>query len=135
MPLVISHKAKCKYYIRSEEVLAEILGHSDFDGEYWAIGDTVVFEDGTEASVEQGEGEAFHVWSEPSPSDLKRVVDQINVYHPVKPLRHADVDSWDALFAILAKETEVPTKGCFALVLLLAGFGAAVAIPAVIEMG
>ena len=129
MPLVISHKAKCKYYIRSEEVLAEILSHSDFDGEYWAIGDTIVFEDGTEAVIEQPDGEQFHVWSKTSPSDLKRIVDQINGYHPVKPLKHADVDSWDTLFAILAKETEVPTKGCFALLLLLGGCGLAVGIP------
>ena len=129
MPLVISHKAKCRYYISSEERLAEILGHSDFEGEYWGIGDTIVFEDGTEAKVEQAKGEVSHAWSERSPSDLKRVVDQINVYHPVRPLRHSQIDKWEALFSKLAKENDVSSRGCMPLLLILAVLGMVIGIP------
>lgn len=64
MPLVISHQANCKYHIHDDETIS-ILGHSDFEGEYWAIGDMIVFEDGTEAKIEQAKGELFDVWSEP----------------------------------------------------------------------
>ena len=134
MPLVISHNAKCKYYIRSEEVLAEILGHDDFDGEYWAIGDTIVFEDGTEAQIEQPEGEKFHVWSKPLPSDLRKVVDQLNQYHPINPLRHSAIDSWDTLFTILAKERAVTSKGCALQLLMIGVIGAAMGIAAKIQM-
>ena len=131
MPLVISHKAKCKYYIHDEEVLAEILGHSDFDGEYWAIGDMIVFEDGTEAKIEQPKGELFHVWSEPVPSDLRQVVELINQYHPVCPLKHANIDSWGALFTTLANEQGVATRGCFVLILTV---GAIIGLTAVNQM-
>ena len=134
MPLVISHNAKCKYYIRSEEVLAEILGHSDFDGEYWAIGDLIVFEDGTEAQIEQAEGEKGHVWSKPVPSNLRKIVDQLNQYHPVNPLKHSAVNSWDALFTKLAKERAVTSKGCVPQLLIFGALGAAIGITAAIQI-
>lgn len=52
MPLVISKKAQDKFYIENEEFLAEILGHSNFDGEDWAAQDIVVFENGTFSFIE-----------------------------------------------------------------------------------
>ena len=42
MPLVIP-KDGAVQYVPSEETLGEILGHSNFDGEDWAIGDRLVF--------------------------------------------------------------------------------------------
>jgi hypothetical protein len=48
MPLVIN-KSGAVYNVRNEAVLGEVLGHSNFDGEDWAIGDRIIFEDGTEA--------------------------------------------------------------------------------------
>lgn len=119
MPLVISHKAKCKYYIRNEEALVEILDHSDFDGEYWDVDDIIIFENGSEAKIQQAKGELSYTWSDPIPSDLHRVVEQINQYHPVRPLKHSDINSWDTLFTILSEEQEVATKGCLALLLMM----------------
>ena len=52
MPALISHKAKRKCFLLNHDVLTDTLGHSDFDGEDWAIGDLIVFEDGTIAQVE-----------------------------------------------------------------------------------
>ncbi|MDA7888614.1 hypothetical protein N9A86_04475 [Akkermansiaceae bacterium] len=134
MPLVISHKAKCKYYIRSEEILTEILGHSDFDGEYWAIGDIIIFEDGTEARIVQAEGEMFHLWSKPIPSDLRKVVEQLNHYHPVQPLKLSAIDSWDTLFDILAKERAVTSKGCFPQLMIIVTIGMVIGIAAAKQM-
>jgi len=45
--------------IRGEEVLAEILGHGNFDGEDWAIGDRIIFSDGTESRIEHEPGGQF----------------------------------------------------------------------------
>lgn len=72
MPLVIPESGAVKY-VRSEEVLGEILGHSHFDGEDWAIGDRLIFEDGTEARIKQEPGEQFHVWDEPTHADFDEV--------------------------------------------------------------
>ena len=134
MPLVISHNAKCKYYIRTDEILAEILGHSDFDGEYWAIGDMIVFENGSEALIEQPKGEMFHIWSTPVPSDLRQIVEQLNQYHPVHPLKHSTIKSWDTLFTLLAKERAVTSKGCATQLTMIVSVGAALGIMAVKQM-
>jgi len=73
MPLVIPKSGPVQY-VRSEEVLAEILGHDDFDGEGWAIGDRLIFEDGTESRIKQEPGERFHTWDDPmTPPDFEDV--------------------------------------------------------------
>lgn len=72
MPLVIP-KSGAVQYVPSEDVLAEILGHSTFDGEDWAIGDRLIFEDGTESRITQKPGEQFHVWDDLAPADLEEV--------------------------------------------------------------
>ncbi|QDU91754.1 hypothetical protein Pla175_51850 [Pirellulimonas nuda] len=88
MPLVIP-KSGAVQYVRSEEVLGEILGHSNFDGEDWAIGDRLIFEDGTESRIKQEPGEQFHVWDVPTPADFDEVKLAVGV---------ADASDWSALF-------------------------------------
>src|SRR5687767_14001094 len=78
MPLVIP-KSGAVQYVRSEAVLGEILGHSNFDGEDWAIGDRLIFEDGTESRIKQEPGEQFHVWDDPTPADFEEVKRTIGV--------------------------------------------------------
>lgn len=72
MPLVIS-KSGAVQHVPSEESLAEILGHSNFDGEDWAIGDRIIFEDGTQSRIKQEPGEQFHVWDDPTAADFEEV--------------------------------------------------------------
>ena len=89
MPLVIPMSGAVQY-VRSEEVLAEILGHSNFDGEDWAIGDRIIFEDGTESRIKQEPGEQFYVWDDPTPAKLEDVRQAVCV---------TDASDWAALFA------------------------------------
>ena len=72
MPLVISQTGDVQF-VPNDEILGEILGHSDFDGEPWAAGDRIIFEDGTESTIVREPGEDFHVWSNPVPADLASV--------------------------------------------------------------
>ena len=89
MPLVIP-KSGAVQYVRSEEVLGEILGHSNFDGEDWAIGDRLIFEDGTEARIRQEPGEPFHGWDDQTPADFEEVKRTVGV---------PSASSWVELFA------------------------------------
>lgn len=100
MPLVISHYAKRTFYVRSEEVLGEILGHSNFDGENWAVGDLIVFEDGTGAAIMKQE--CFHVWSDPKPIELHEVLTAIRSYGDPRLVADAEVDSFTRLFEALS---------------------------------
>ena len=100
MPLVISHKAKRTFYIKNEEILGEILGHSNFDGEDWAIGDLIVFEDGTGAVIEKQE--QFHVWSYPKPIELCDVLSAIRSYGDPRLMPDENVDSFPKLFVRLS---------------------------------
>jgi hypothetical protein len=98
MPLVIPRKARSARYVRSEEALAEILGHSDFDGEDWAVGDRLIFEDGTEALIVLHPEGTFHVWDDPTtPADLDEVRRLIG---------RSDVATWDQLFATFQDAAE-----------------------------
>lgn len=89
MPLVIP-KAGPVVYVRSEEILAEILGHDNFDGEPWAPGDRIIFEDGTESRIERVAGDQFFEWPDPVPADLAEVRDAAGA---------AAVKDWEELFA------------------------------------
>lgn len=80
MPLVIP-KSGSVQYVPSEEWLGEILGHSNFDGEDWAIGDRLIFEDGTESRIKQEPGEQFYVWADPMAADFEEVKRAIGVPH------------------------------------------------------
>lgn len=120
MPLVVSHKSKRRYFVLHQEVLAEILGHSNFDGEDWAIGDSIFFEDGTEAEIIQEPGDEFYIWSDPKPCDLADGLASINRYHPVEPLTEEAFPDWGAVFSHLSAEGESKSRGCFAAVLLFA---------------
>ena len=110
MPLVIP-KTGAVQYVRSEEVLGEILGHSNFDGEDWAIGDRIIFEDGTESRIMQEPDEQFHVWNDSTPADLAEVKRAVGV---------PDAPDWAALFKKF--EDQSKRNGCAssAAVLLVA---------------
>jgi len=98
MPLVISQKSKRTHYVRSEEVLGEILGHSDFDGEDWAIRDVIVFEDRTVAEIEKHPDGPFQVWSAPKPGVLEVVLSQIRACADDPLPKGAQITSWETLF-------------------------------------
>jgi hypothetical protein len=78
MPLIIS-KAGDVQYVKYAETLAEILEHGNFDGEDWAIGDRIIFENGTESRIQQEPGERFHVWDEPTTANLEEVKRAVKV--------------------------------------------------------
>jgi hypothetical protein len=96
MPLVISNKAKRVFAIRNEEVLGEILGHRDFDGEDWAIGDVIVFEDGDCALIELSDDGQFHVWSARTAGDLSAVLAKLASMPGVQSL--SGIRTWKELF-------------------------------------
>jgi hypothetical protein len=50
MPLVIPQTGPVQY-VPTDEILGEILGHDNFDGETWAVGDRLIFEAGTESRI------------------------------------------------------------------------------------
>jgi hypothetical protein len=64
---------------------------SNFDGEDWAIGDRLIFEDGTESLIKQEPGEQFHVWDDPTPADFEEVKRVIGV---------SSATGWPDLFRI-----------------------------------
>lgn len=109
MPLVISQKSGAVTYVKSEEVLAELLGHSHFDGEDWAVGDRLIFEDGTEARIKQEPGELFHTWSDPQNSNLDDVKNAVNC---------PAIKSWAGLFEVIQSRTN--HSGCLSVLLALA---------------
>jgi hypothetical protein len=82
-------------------VLGEILGHSNFDGEDWAMGDRIIFEDGTEARIKQEAGEQFHVWDDPTPADFEEVKRAVDV---------TDASSWAELFTRFEEQSK--RSGC-----------------------
>src|SRR5688572_20450870 len=100
MTLVISKSVGVEYF-RNEEMLGEVLGHSNFDGREWAVGDRILFEDGTESSIEQSEGEEFYTWHDPIPSNL----DDIRL-----ALSIDDASNWTELFSRYDRSTS--RDGC-----------------------
>src|SRR5947209_6207757 len=96
MPIVIT-KSGGVQYVRSSEVLAEILGHTNFDDENWTIGDRIIFEDGTQSRIKQEPREQVFNWDDPTPADLEEVK---------VALRVADAADWRQLF----KRFEAPSK-------------------------
>lgn len=87
MPLVITYSLRV-FYIPNKDLLQEILWHTDFDGEPWAIGDRIVFEDGTESQIVPEE--ESHTWGETTIANL----DEINQTTGVKT-----ATSWGEIFA------------------------------------
>jgi hypothetical protein len=100
MPLVISQKAKWTFYVKSEETLGEILGHSNFDGEDWAVGDAIIFEEGTRSTIQKHE--QFHIWSDPKPAKLDEVLSLIQGYDDPRLTPNDEIDSWAKLFQKLS---------------------------------
>ena len=110
MPLVIS-KAGDVQYVKYEETLAEILGHSNFDGEDWAIGDRIIFENGTESRIKQEPGEQFYVWENPTPAAFEEVKRAVGV---------ADASDWAGLFETFEEQSKRSGCASSAAILLLA---------------
>jgi len=110
MPLVIPKSGNVQY-VRSEEVLGEILGHSNFDGEDWAIGDRIIFEDGTESRIKQEPDEQFHVWNDPTPADFEEVK---------RAVGGSDASDWAGLFATFEQQSKRSGCASSAAILLLA---------------
>jgi hypothetical protein len=95
VPLVITRKSKSVHYVRSEDVLAEILSHSDFDGRPWSVGDRLIFEDGTESIIVFIPDGSVHAWGNP----VKRAdLDEVR-----RAAGRPDAESWEQLFASFRK--------------------------------
>lgn len=91
MPLVISRKSRSVHYIKSEEALAEALGEADFAGKPWAVGDRLVFEDGTESFIVLVPDGTFYTWGNP----MKRAdLDEVR-----QAVGRPTAESWEGLFA------------------------------------
>jgi len=90
VPLVISRKSRSVHYVKSDEALGEILGETDFAGKPWAVGDRLIFEDGTESIIVLVPDGGFHAWGNPmKPADLAEV--RATVGRPT-------AESWEQLF-------------------------------------
>lgn len=116
MPLVIP-KSGAVQYVRSEEVLAEILGHINFDGEDWAIGDRLIFEDGTEARIKQEPGEQFHVWGDPVTADFDEVKRAVGL---------PNAADWAKLFSTFEEQSKQSGCSSFAAAIVLVIFACAI---------
>ena len=91
MPLVISRKKGKVHYVRSEEALAEILLEGSLSDHDWAIGDRLVFEDGTESVILRSPDGTGHIWGNPvRPADLADVRQAVG---------RPDPQTWQELFA------------------------------------
>jgi hypothetical protein len=107
MPLVIP-KSGSVQYVRHEAVLAEILGHDNFDGEDWAVGDRLIFEDGTESRIEQDLGSPSYTWEDRTPADLEEVKRAAGV---------PDALDWKELFGRFDQQSK--RSGCLASAAIL----------------
>jgi hypothetical protein len=83
--------------VRSEEALAEALGESDFGGRPWAVGDRLIFEDGTESIIVLVPDGAFHAWGNP----MKRA----NLEEVRQTMGRPTAESWQELFAWFRSDT------------------------------
>lgn len=106
MPLVIASRAKQSFFVRDEECLGEILGHSDFDGYPFAAGDQIVFENGTTAQIENVPGDQFHIWPEGSPTTMNAILYTCRALGADLPAGAADDWSFDRLFEAFARMPE-----------------------------
>jgi hypothetical protein len=101
MPLVIP-KSGAIQYVQHEDVLAEILGHSNFDGENWAIGDRLIFEDGTEARIKLVPGDQGHTWDDPILAHFDEVKRAAGL---------PNATNWAELFSTFEEQSK--RSGCF----------------------
>jgi hypothetical protein len=91
VPLVISRKKAFVHFVRSEEALAEILLEGSLSDHDWAIGDRLVFEDGTESVILRNPDGTGHIWGNPvKPANLADVGQAVG---------RPDPQSWQELFA------------------------------------
>ena len=96
MPLVLPRSGFVQY-VRHEEVLAEILGHDNFDGEDWVVGDRLIFEDGTESRIARESGSPAYRWEVRTPANFEEVKRAAGI---------GDAADWRELFAQFDEESE-----------------------------
>jgi hypothetical protein len=102
VPLVVSRKSRSVTFVENDDFLGEILGHSNFDGYDWAIGDLLVFEDGTGALIEKNSRDDFHVWSDQRLLRLPDVVGEVRSFGDSRLSTVDDISSWPLLFEKLS---------------------------------
>jgi hypothetical protein len=100
MPLVIPKSGSIRY-VRHEAVLAEILEHVNFDGEDWAVGDRLIFEDGTESRIAQDPRSPAYTWDDRAPTDFDEVK---------RAAGFPDALDWKELFAKFDQQSK--RSGC-----------------------
>lgn len=102
MPIVVSHNSKSVEYFASEQALFELLGHSNFDGADWAVGDLVIFEDGSESTIrlspDCSDDERFYDCDDGVAGDFDKVLAVINKYRKDKEFAGAEIRNWPSLF-------------------------------------
>ncbi len=116
MPIVLSSKGKSVQYVNSDDDLAIILGHSNFDGEDWSIGDMIVFEDSTMASIICDVSKSFHVWTDQELVTVDEVIQKIESVTGEKAVKgnyHKDISS------IIESYRPRNKAGCLSVVLSL----------------
>jgi len=88
---MISLKNRSVHYVRSDDALAEAFGESDFGGKPWAVGDRLIFEDGTESIIVLVPDGTFYTWGNPmKKADFEEVRQTVG---------RATAETWDQLFA------------------------------------
>ena len=92
MPIVLASRVAHVFYIQKEESLGEILGHSDFDGYPFSIGDSVIFEDETVSRIEHDSSQKFYILNEFRSISLSIAWDMCKKLEADFPIK--DVESW-----------------------------------------
>lgn len=103
MPAIIARRARQVFFIKNEECLGEILGHGDFDGYPFSVGDRIVFEDGTTARIEPEPKHRFHIWSEGVPTTVREILDACRAVGADLPPGASDDWSLDRFLDALAR--------------------------------
>jgi hypothetical protein len=73
------------------------------EGRDWAIGDLIVFEDGTSAILARFPGQQFYTWGEPAPMDVRAAVSAVQQYGDPRLPPESDVATFDRLFFLMSQ--------------------------------
>ena len=117
MPIVLSSKGKNAQYVNSDDDLALILGHSNFDGEDWSIGDAIVFEDSTTATIICDVSKSFYVWTDQESVTVDEVIQKIERLTGAKAV---DGNLPKDVSSIIETYRRPNSAGCFSVFLSVA---------------